>query len=197
MLIIFSLMNAAQITIKTQRLILRPWRPEDLEPFAKLNADPRVREFFPSILTREESDRSAEIMSREIKNQGWGFWAVSAPGVADFIGMIGIDHVHFEAPFTPAVEIGWRLSHEFWGKGYATEGAYAALQFAFDSLHLDEVVAFTAVKNRRSRAVMEKLGMHHTPADDFDHPKVPDGNPVKRQVLYRIKQAEFYGKKHA
>jgi 3-dehydroquinate dehydratase/shikimate dehydrogenase len=177
-------------TIKTKRLILRPWKESDLEPFARLNADPRVMECFPAPLSRQESDALALRIQTKMNEQGWGFWAVEAPGVADFIGMIGLAHVLWEAHevhFTPAIEIGWRLLHEYWGKGYATEGAKAALEFGFQTLKCDEIVAFTAVANARSRHVMEKLGMHTDPKDDFDHPKVPEGHPLRRQVLYRLK----------
>lgn len=172
--------------IRTDRLILRQWTPDDFAPFAKLNGDPLVREYFPSTLTREESDRQATLFSQDIEKNGYGLWAVSAPGVSDFIGFIGIKRVEMDAPFVPAVEIGWRLAHEYWGKGYATEGARAALQFGFETLELPEIVSFTPVGNRRSRAVMEKIGMIHEPSLDFDHPGVPEGNRLKRHVLYKI-----------
>jgi len=172
--------------IITDRLVLRQWVQEDLEPFAKLNADPLVREFFPNILTREQSDRYVEEIADEIEQLGYGVWAVSAPGVADFIGFIGLSPVDFNAHFTPAVEIGWRLAREFWGKGYATEGANAVLQYGFETLGLDEIVSFTAEGNLRSRKVMEKIGMHRTPEDDFDHPNVAVGHKLRRHVLYRI-----------
>ncbi len=175
--------------LKTKRLLLRPWRPTDFEPYARLNADPRVMEYFPKLLTREESDAQAKIISQDIEENGWGFWAVSVPGIAEFIGFIGLYKVPFEAPFTPAVEIGWRLAHEFWGKGYAVEGALAALRYGFDDLGLAEIVSFTAVQNVRSRKVMERIGMRRDPADDFDHPKLPVGHPLRRHVLYRIADA--------
>ena len=178
-------------TIRTERLILRQWQKSDFAPFAELNADPTVREFFPSILNSAESDALAEQIECLINEKGWGFWAVSCPGVSDFIGMIGLERVNFDAPFTPAVEIGWRLARPYWGKGYATEGAKAALRFAFEELGLNEVVAFTTMENMRSRSVMEKLGMTHDPNDDFDHPKVPEGHSLQRHVLYRISRKQF------
>lgn len=178
--------------IKTKRLILRPWKEEDFAPFAKLNADPRVREYFPSIPSRKESDESARIISSEIEKNGFGFWAVSCPGVSDFIGFIGLAQVPFTAHFTPAVEIGWRLGFEFWGQGYATEGAQAALQYGFEKLNLDEIVSFTPVANKRSQNVMRKIGMHHASEDDFDHPNIHDGHPLRRHVLYRIQKKEFF-----
>lgn len=178
-------------TLKTNRLILRPWNETDLEPFASLNADPRVMEFFPSTFTRKESDDLAKILSTKLKEQGWGLWAVAVPAVTDFIGFIGLNKPSFEAHFTPAVEVGWRLAFDYWGKGYATEGAKAALAYGFETLNLPEIVSFTAVKNMRSRLVMERIGMHHQPQDDFDHPKLPAHHPLSRHVLYRIRQQEW------
>lgn len=171
--------------IETDRLILRPWKEEDLEPFAKLNADPRVMEYMIPI-TREGSDERVHRWQANIQARGWGLWAVSEQGGADFIGFIGLEYVNFQAHFTPAVEVGWRLAYDHWNKGYATEGAKAALAYGFDTLDLDEIVAFTTVHNRRSRRVMEKIGMRHNPSDDFDHPRIPEGHPLRRHVLYRI-----------
>lgn len=174
--------------IKTERLILRPWNEGDLKPFADLNADPRVREYFPGILTGEESNNIVMLFNEHIEKFGYGFWAASLIDNDEFIGFIGLQNVTFEAPFSPAVEIGWRLAHHNWGKGYATEGARAALHYGFEKLNLDEIVSFTAVQNTRSRHVMEKIGMTHNQADDFDHPKLVDGHPLKKHVLYRIKR---------
>jgi 3-dehydroquinate dehydratase/shikimate dehydrogenase len=181
--------------IKTKRLILRPWNESDWEPFARLNSDLRVMEYFPATLSRHESDELATRISTKIKENGWGLWAVSVPEIADFIGFIGLAPVNYSAPFTPAIEIGWRIAFEYWGKGYATEGAKAVLQFGFETLNLEEIVSLTAVGNNRSRNVMEKLGMHHDPKDDFDHPKIPEGNPVRRQVLYRLSKEEWLSSK--
>jgi 3-dehydroquinate dehydratase/shikimate dehydrogenase len=145
-------------------------------------------EFFPATLSREESDQMAKRMQTKIEELGWGWWAVSAPGVAYFIGFIGmgsLDKANFPAHFVPAVEVGWRLDFDHWGKGYATEGALACLKYGFETLGLSEIVAFTAVQNARSRAVMERIGMHRNPKDDFDHPKLPEGHPLRRHVLYR------------
>ncbi len=180
-------------TIKTERLILRPWRSEDLEPFAQLNADPRVMEYFPSTLSKEESDQMAKRMRARIEERGWGLWAVSVPGIAEFIGFIGLNDVdaNFEAPFTPAIEIGWRLAYDYWGRGYAIEGAIACLRYGFEKLNLEEIVSFTAIQNRRSRSVMEKIGMHHNPKDDFDNPKLPEGHPLRHHVLYRLNTNEW------
>lgn len=182
------------MTIHTNRLILRQWCEQDLEPFANLNSDQRVREFFPGLLTRQESDSSVKLMSDHISKTGWGFWAASLIQTGEFIGFIGLEDVYFTAPFnklTPAVEIGWRLAFNYWGQGYATEGAKAALQYGFEKISLPEIVSFTTVKNTRSRHVMEKIGMHHHEIDDFDHPKLSDGHPLKRHVLYRLKSNEW------
>lgn len=171
--------------IHTDRLLLRSWRTEDTAPFAALNADPRVMEFFPKTHTSEETEAMLGRIQRHHDEKGFGLWAVEVPGVADFIGYVGLTTPRFEAPFMPCVEIGWRLAFEHWGHGYATEGARAALAHGFKTLKLPEIVAMTAVGNQRSRNVMEKLGMTHDPADDFDHPLLPAGHTLSRHVLYR------------
>ncbi len=174
-------------SITTARLILRQWRQSDLEPFAALNADPRVREyFFPGVLGQHESDQEVVELSHHIDKYGWGFWAVSLSQTDEFIGCIGLDEIYFKRPFSPAIDIGWRLAYNHWGKGYATEGAMAALRFGCDVLDLQEIVAYTAVQNMRSRHVMEKIGMRHDPHGDFDHPDFPNDHKHKRHVLYRI-----------
>jgi 3-dehydroquinate dehydratase/shikimate dehydrogenase len=181
--------------LKTKRLILRPWCEKDLELFANLNADPRVMEYFPATLSRTESDQLAERIKTKMNEKGWGLWAVSVPGIADFIGFIGlnsVDQTSLPTPFSPAIEIGWRIAFEHWGKGYATEGSKAALAYGFDTLNLNEIVSFTAVQNIRSRRVMERIGMHRDPKDDFDHPKLPESHPLRRHVLYRLNQREWH-----
>jgi RimJ/RimL family protein N-acetyltransferase len=174
--------------LRTPRLILRQWQASDLEPFAELNADPEVMRFFPARHTREQSDAFAERARQGIEERGWGLWAVEVTDSGRFIGFVGLAEPGFEAHFTPAVEVGWRLARESWGNGYATEAARAAVAFGFDELKLDEIVSFTAVINERSRRVMERLGMTHAPSDDFDHPSVGDG-PLRRHVLYRLPRA--------
>ncbi len=181
--------------IRTDRLVLRQWSTADLEPFARLNADPKVMEYFPGLKTKEESDHSVSLMSGHIEKYGWGFWAASLAATAEFIGFIGLEDVYFKTTFTPAVEIGWRLAFKYWGRGYATEGAIASLHYGFETLKLNEIVSFTAVGNRRSRAVMERIGMHHDSKDDFDHPKLSEGHPLRRHVLYRL-AADEWRKKH-
>jgi 3-dehydroquinate dehydratase / shikimate dehydrogenase len=182
--------------IRTDRLILRQWRQQDLEPLVKLNADPRVMEYFLASLTRDESMARFDHYAKHIRDHGWGLWAVSVPGVSDFIGWIGLWPIGFESHFTPAIEVGWRLLPEFWGQGYATEGSKASLRYGFETLKLAEIVSITVPENIRSRRVMEKIGMHRDPKDDFDHPKVPEGHPFKRHVLYRMNQQEWRARAH-
>lgn len=172
-------------TLRTPRLLLRPWRDTDLAPFAALNADPEVRRWFAGTLTREDSDAQAARHQKHITTHGFGFWAVEAPGTAAFIGLVGLQHVTFAAPFAPAVEIGWRLARAYWGMGYATEAARAALAHAFGPLGLSEVVSFAVPGNLASRRVMERIGMTHDPDGDFDHPALPEGHPFRRHALYR------------
>lgn len=172
--------------IQTDRLILREWQDDDLAPFAALNADDRVVEFLPGPLSREQSDAAAASIRDHFARQGFGRWAVEVPGVAPFIGFVGLSVPSFETHFTPCVEIGWRLAQEHWGRGYATEAARAALRFGFDELGLGEIVSFTVPDNLRSRAVMERIGMKHSPIDDFDHPILPAGHRLRRHVLYRM-----------
>lgn len=176
--------------LRTERLWLRPWSAADLAPFARLNADARVMEFMPGVLSRAESDARVADMNAQLAERGFGLWAVEVPGVAPFIGFVGLAVPRFTAAFTPCVEVGWRLAAEHWGKGYATEAARAALAFGFGTLALHEVVSFTAVINRRSRAVMERLGMTRDPAEDFDHPSLAAGHPLRRHVLYRIRPGQ-------
>jgi ribosomal-protein-alanine N-acetyltransferase len=177
--------------LTTARLRLRQWREEDLAPFAALNADPQVMEFFPKVLTRAESDAVAGRIRDHFARHGFGLWAVEAPGAADFVGFVGLAVPSFEAHFTPCVEIGWRLGREHWGHGYATEAASAALAFGFGARALDEIVAFTVPANIASRRVMGRLGMRRLPADDFEHPAIAEGHPLRPHVLYRLRRADW------
>lgn len=152
---------------------------------AQLNADPRVMEFFPQLLTREKSDDLVDRVEAKLLEHGYGFWAVEIPGVASCAGFIGLSIPPFEAHFTPCVEIGWRLAAEHWGQGYATEGARAAMKHGFETLNLREIVSFTTPENLSSRKLMEKLGMTHDPAENFDHPSFPANHPMRNLVLYR------------
>jgi RimJ/RimL family protein N-acetyltransferase len=175
--------------LETARLRLRRWVDDDLEPFASLNADPRVREYFPNTLNREQSDNEAARIRQRLSDTDFGLWAVEVPGAARFIGFTGLAVPRFEAHFTPCVEIGWRLAFDHWRKGYASEAALAVLSYAFDTLGLDEVVSFTVPVNRRSIAVMKRIGMTRSPSDDFAHPALPDGHALRQHVLYRIKRS--------
>lgn len=177
--------------LETPRLLLRPWRPEDLEPFAALNQDPEVMRYYPGPLSLEESRARMERSKAHFDRHGWGCWAVERKGVSPFIGFIGLAEPTFQAAFTPCVEIGWRLAREHWGLGLAPEGAQAVLGFAFGSLGLTEVVSFTSVLNRPSQRVMEKLGMTRDPAEDFQHPLLAPDHPLCLHVLYRIKARDW------
>jgi ribosomal-protein-alanine N-acetyltransferase len=172
--------------LETDRLILRQWLPRDREPFAAMNADPAVMAHFPAPLTAAESDALADAIAAHHAARGFGLWALEIPGVTPFAGFVGLSVPGFTAPFAPCVEIGWRLAAAQWGHGYATEAARAVLAHAWDVLRLDEVVSFTTAGNDRSRAVMTRLGMRYDPADDFDHPRLPPGHPLRRHVLYRV-----------
>jgi RimJ/RimL family protein N-acetyltransferase len=171
------------IEFDTARLRLRQWRESDLAPFAAINADPQVMEFFPWPLGRRESDEMARRLHALIAQRGWGSWAVQIRGGAPFIGFVGL-HVPVAAlPFSPCVEVGWRLSAAHWSQGYASEAAQGALRIAFERLVLPEIVSFTAVGNLRSRRVMERIGMRYV--EDFEHPGVPADSPLRPHVLYR------------
>ncbi len=172
-------------TLKTKRTILRPWRDDDFEPFAALNADDDVMRHFPSVLTRAESDAFAGRVRAHFEKTGWGPWALEVNG--GFAGFVGLWAPAFTAHFTPCVEVGWRLARSAWGQGYATEAAGAAVQFGFERLAFNEIVSFTVPLNLPSRKVMERLGMQRDPADDFNHPRLPDGHVLQRHVLYRLK----------
>ena len=164
--------------------MLRSWRDSDREPFARMNADPRVMEFFPACLSREQSDALADRIEAGIRRNGYSFFAAELRETGQFIGFIGLSIPPFD--FIPFDEIGWRLAPAFWNQGLATEGALAVLRFAFDELGREQVIAFTANSNLRSRRVMEKLGMTYDPAADFDHPRIAQGHPLRPHVLYRI-----------
>jgi RimJ/RimL family protein N-acetyltransferase len=174
------------IELRTPRCVLRQWRSEDLAPWRAMNADAEVRRHFPTVLSGEQANGEAQRCRDAIANRGWGMWALEVPGVLEFAGFVGLNIPSYEAPWMPAVEIGWRLRQEAWGQGYATEAAREALHFAFQTLKLDQVVALTVPGNTASRRVMEKLGMTTRADDDFDHPRVQEGHPLRRHLLYRI-----------
>lgn len=168
------------------RVSLRHWHDDDLPLFAEMNADPKVMEFFPAPLSRSESDAVAARIRTHVRERGFGFFVLEIENVARFAGFVGLSVPSFETHFTPCVEVGWRLSHAFWGKGYASEGARLALRFAFEKLKLPEVLSFTVPSNHRSIRVMQRIGMHRSPHDDFEHPALPPGHPLRAHVVYRL-----------
>jgi RimJ/RimL family protein N-acetyltransferase len=175
-----------EITVlETPRLLLRGWRDDDVEPWVRMNANACVREFFPNVATREESLEAARRLRAGLLRDGYGWWVIQTKAEDTFAGVIALQAVPFETHFTPVHEIGWRLPLDAWGRGYATEGAAAVMRYAFERLDLREVVALTASINRRSRAVMERLGMTNDPTDDFDHPRLAQDDRLRRHVLYR------------
>lgn len=178
------------LELNTERLFLRRWHPSDRARFAAINADPQVMEYFPALLDRAASDALADRMDAEFLKRGWGFWAVEAPGVDAFIGVVGLSVPASPLPFGPCVEIGWRLARHHWGKGYASEAARAVLRAGFERLGLQEIVSFTVPANRRSRAVMERIGLRWN-GETFDHPRLPEGHPLRPHVLYRILRQQW------
>ena len=182
---------AARVHIETPRLLLRDWTDADSEPFAALNADPRVMEFFPQALDRTESDTLIGRIREGLARDGFGLYAVAVKEPRRFIGFTGLARPGFDAPFMPAIEVGWRLSRESWGSGYATEAAGAAVDHAFGTLGLEALVSFTTEWNRRSRRVMEKIGMTRDPREDFVHPKPPPGHKLAPHVLYRMTREDW------
>jgi RimJ/RimL family protein N-acetyltransferase len=174
--------------LETERLLLRRWRAQDSEPFARLNGDPEVMRHFPATLTRTQSDELIERIESSFIRDGFGAWAVELPREIELAGFVGLwRQTDEQLPFAPAVEIGWRLAREAWGMGIATEAATAAIAFGFEQLGLEEIVSFTTVANERSRAVMERLGMSRDPAEDFLHPALAPEHPQAPHVLYRLR----------
>jgi RimJ/RimL family protein N-acetyltransferase len=178
------------LVLRTPRLVLREWRDADADPFAAMSADPAVMEFLLGFDDRAAMDRWVAAMREHWRLHGFGGWVVELPGIAGFIGVVGLGHLRFALPFVPAVEVLWRLVPAYWGRGYAAEAARAAIDDGFFRLGLAEIVALTVVENRRSRAVMERLGMSRDPEEDFDfvHPRLPEGHPLRRHVLYRLRR---------
>jgi len=178
--------------LRSERLLLRRWREEDLDPFSALNADPAVMEHFPATLTRDQCSILIERMESCFDANGFGLWALELVGERpSFLGCVGLWPVDPDLPFAPAVELGWRLAREHWGHGYASEAATAAAEFAFGELALPELLAYTAARNLRSRRVMERLGMARRPEDDFEHPFVTEGHVLRPHVLYRLSAADW------
>jgi len=179
------------IELKTIRLILRGWTAADREPFARMNADQRVMEYLGEPLSREQSEEVVDRIEAHFRTHGFGLCVAELAERGDFIGFVGLAVPTFEAAFTPCVEIGWRLTAEYWGAGLATEAAREIVRYAFEELKLPELVSIAAVGNERSRRVMAKLGMTHDPAENFDHPKLPATHPLRRHVLYRLTHEQW------
>jgi RimJ/RimL family protein N-acetyltransferase len=177
--------------LTTERLLLRRWRPSDRHPFEALNADSRVMEFMPGVLSPALTGRVIARIQRHFRRHRFGLFAAELIAEETFVGFIGLSIPQFNAHFMPTVEIGWRLAFDYWGRGLATEGARTVLRYAFNELGLPSVVSFTVPANLRSRRVMQKLGMFHDPRDDFDHPGLPQGHPLRRHVLFRLERANW------
>jgi len=178
------------IEFETSRLRLRQWRDQDLKAFAKMNADAKVMDYYPSIITSEQSNELADKIQEKIKENGWGFWALELKSTNTFIGFTGLNQPSYDLPVTPCIEIGWRLAHEHWGNGYVTEAARKCLDVAFESLKFPTVYSFTSVQNKRSEAVMQRLNMVNM-EQNFEHPIIPIGNPLREHVLYKITKLEW------
>lgn len=176
-------------SLTTKRLLLRRWRVEDRVPFRALNADPRVMEFMPGLLPPEASDAQVDRAELHFARNGFGPFAAELQQNGAFLGFIGLSIPRFDAPFMPAVEIGWRLAAYYWGQGLATEGAREVLRYGFEELGLSGVVSFTTAANIRSRRVMEKLRMTYDPNEDFGHPDLAEDHPQRHHVLYRLSRA--------
>ena len=175
---------------ETERLRLVAWQERHIAPFAAMSADPEVMRYFPSTLSEAETRAGVDIWRSRFAEAGWSNWAVELKASGEFIGFIGLSIPSRQLPFSPCVEVGWRLARRFWGHGYATEGAKASLSVGFQRLGLAEVVSFTTLTNLRSRAVMERIGLRNT-GRDFDHPAVPEGNPLRRHCLYSVTREQW------
>lgn len=177
--------------LETEHLILRSWKEEDREPYFHINQDPKVIECLLGPLTEQQVDLFIEAMNKQQHDRNYTLWAVEEKATGGMMGFIGLNYVEWEAPFTPAVEIGWRLGSEYWGKGYATEGAKAVLEYGFEQLGLQEIVSFTVPANKRSQRVMEKIGMMREEKGDFCHPKLMADHPLSRHILCRLKRQDY------
>ena len=185
-----SLAHAPEVArVRGPRVSLGPWQPADRPLFAALNADPETMRWFPSVLERRQSDALADMIEAALTRRGWGWWAARQED-GEFIGFVGLSIPRRQLPFSPCVEVGWRLARRFWGHGYATEGARACLAVGFDRLGLTEIVSFTALTNLPSRAVMERIGLRNTGLD-FEHPAVPEGSPLRSHCLYTITREQW------
>ena len=183
-------MATPAIEFNTARLAFRVWQDRHRAPFAAMNADPEVMRFFPALLSAEQTNAGVDLWCQQFAEQGWSNWAVELQDTGEFVGFIGLSVPRRQLPFSPCVEIGWRLKRSAWGRGYATEGAKACLRVGFDQLGLEEIVSFTTLTNLPSVAVMKRIGMSNAHAD-FEHPAVPEGSPLRLHCLYRITRAQW------
>lgn len=183
-------MSTQPIEFNTERLTFCLWQDRHRAPFAELNSDPEVMRYFPALVSAEQTNAGIDMWLTQFEERGWSNWAVEQTATGEFIGFIGLSVPRRQLPFSPCVEIGWRLKRSAWGKGYATEGAKACLRIGFERLDLPEIVSFTSLTNLPSRRVMERIGMTNSNAD-FDHPAVPEGNPLRRHCLYKISHAQW------
>lgn len=183
-------MTVHTIEFNTERLAFRVWQDQHRAPFAALNSDPEVMRYFPALVSAEQTNASIDMWRSQFEERGWSNWAVERKETGELIGFIGLSIPKRQLPFSPCVEIGWRLKRSAWGKGYATEGAKACLRIGFERLGLTEIVSFTTLTNLPSRRVMERIGMTNSNAD-FEHPAVPEGNPLRPHCLYKISQAQW------
>ena len=185
-----------KIVLTTERLLLRTWKESDIPLMTAISSDPLVMEHFPSTQDLTATHALIDHINQHYEKFGYSAYAVEIKDTHEFIGFVGLNHPPFTIPNfipqgLPIVEIGWRLSSQHWGKGYATEAAKAVLHYAFTELKLSEIISFTVVANTKSRHVMEKIGLHHSEADDFDHPQLDDDSPLRRHVLYRLARAVY------
>lgn len=177
--------------LRTERLTMQPWLAKHLGALAMICEDKEVMKFFPRVLTREECRSLLEGFNDHFREYGYGVWAMVPHGGEAPIGFCGLKQVTMNAPFAPAVEILWRLNRAAWGWGFANEAARAALQHGFEKVGLEEIVSFTTPKNLRSIALMERLGMRRDPEEDFEHPALPEDDPLRPHVLYRLRREEW------
>jgi RimJ/RimL family protein N-acetyltransferase len=180
-----------ELELQTPRLLLRQWKPSDLEPFAKMNADPVVMEHFLATSTLEQTKAFIEGIKDSFDTRGYGLFATELKETGAFIGFVGLWPARFETNFTPCVEVGYRLAKEYWGKGYAPEAARQVLKFGFEVIKFEEIFSWTATTNTNSMRVMEKIGLQRDLDNDFDYPSIPEGHRLRRHVLYRLKASEF------
>ena len=182
---------AAFDRMETSRLVMRRWIDDDRAPFAAMNADPEVMRYFPTSLDRAESDALVDRIEEQFHSYGFGLWALERRSDAAFLGFTGLSPVHDDLPYSGEVEVGWRLARAAWGQGYASEAAREALRVGFTGVRLERIVSLTAAINTPSRRVMQRIGMHRDPTDDFEHPALPNASPLRRHVLYRLSRSEW------